>query len=296
LRLVCRLLEPVIEFNADSGGGGKCKGQTDVTGLVSGFVPPDGQSAYIKVCLLERPLSRELIHKASTSPQRIDQPKSQFYQAKMSTKYAVVITILLCSQVYFALTQVSEDWESYKLRFNKTYDEREDSFRRVIFLNNVEHINKRNSTSDNLISGLNHLTDWTPEELQQLFGVTNSTENSEGYTSCNKGLSLLRPLNESLPDFRDWRRVPGAVSPVKDQGDCGACWAFAVIGFLESVASRFGLLKKVVPLSEQQLLKCFARGNCEGNDPSAALHFIEDNEMGALAYCQVFRTRNQRTK
>ncbi len=69
----------------------------------------------------------------------------------------------------------------------------------------------------------------------------------------------------------------GAVSRIKNQGQCGSCWAFAAIASCESWAL---LDKKTVDLSEQQLVDCseyYGNQGCRGGFRMPALKYIKDH-------------------
>lgn len=83
--------------------------------------------------------------------------------------------------------------------------------------------------------------------------------------------------NKELPDHVDWR-IKGIVTPVKDQGHCGSCWAFATVAALEGQQAL--ATKKLISLSEQNLVDCSkSEGNhgCGGGYPERAYQYIIDN-------------------
>jgi len=66
------------------------------------------------------------------------------------------------------------------------------------------------------------------------------------------GSYVPKPI-KAADDEKDWR-TSGYVTPVKDQGKCGSCWAFSAIAAMEHL-NRFWN-KELVDFSEQQLVDC----------------------------------------
>jgi C1A family cysteine protease len=88
----------------------------------------------------------------------------------------------------------------------------------------------------------------------------------------------LPPLKsgESLPNFLLWK--PELLSPIRNQGACGSCWAFATC---DAISDRMmikygGLFRK--NLSVQQLLSCFEPEGCDGGSPEEACFWLQDTQ------------------
>ncbi len=85
-------------------------------------------------------------------------------------------------------------------------------------------------------------------------------------------------MSLALPTAIDWRSNGGNyVTPVRDQGSCGSCWAFAAVAAVEARDAAFnGIANPTTDLSEQQVLSCSGAGDCvEGGYLSGALDYIE---------------------
>jgi len=87
---------------------------------------------------------------------------------------------------------------------------------------------------------------------------------------------------DALPAAFDWRNNGGNwLTPVKDQGMCGSCWAFSTVGVAESALEIAANDPGLTPdLSEQYMVAdCSVVGdyqNCCGGYTSHALQFIRD--------------------
>jgi len=161
------------------------------------------------------------------------------------------------------------DWEDYKMFYGKVYNgDDDDAAHKSTFQANLAVIEEQNAKGESLTFGLNQFTDLTQEEFKVAAGF--------GFIpSANQGsLPILGEHvhdGESLESSIDWEQR-GAVTPVKDQGQCGSCWSFSTTGGLEGAwKNTAGQLKS---MSEQQFMDCSSRNHgCNGGNVGLALSY-----------------------
>lgn len=163
-----------------------------------------------------------------------------------------------------------DNFNNYLSYYNKNYNESEYWYRYSIYEKNMDYINRKNTILTSYQLGENNFTDMTNIEFNNIY--LNHKININQSVISNYNLS-----NNSIPDSIDWR-ANGLVTNIKDQGQCGSCWAFSAVGTLEGQMAKN--TSKLVSLSEQNLVDCagnYSCDGCEGGWPDKALHYIKDN-------------------
>jgi len=163
-------------------------------------------------------------------------------------------------------------FEQFKRDFGKIYEEVEKEARFAAFVANYEFIRAENAKGHSYTLGLNQFADLTREEFAQTrLGLRPSTKKAWGRLP-HLGTHVRGSV--ALPESVDWR-AKGAVQKVKNQAQCGACWAFSTVGALEGAWEI--ATGQLLSLSEQQLVDCSKNGNmgCGGGLMDAGFEYEE---------------------
>lgn len=192
-------------------------------------------------------------------------------------KLATVLLICFIAGTAFAGHLDDFKWKAYKARHNKQYNVEEDKLRKEIFLKNLKYIQGHNEEAKNgfhkYTLGANRFADMTNEEFRALYnGLNLKIKLNRTEPAHRKGFNV--------PDTVDWRtHKPSIIGPVKNQEQCGSCWAFSATGSIESQhALKTG---KYVSLSEQQLVDCstsYGNNGCGGGLMDNAFKYVIDNK------------------
>jgi len=219
------------------------------------------------------------------------------------TKLILILVLgVMAAQAITPTELLVEEWETWKQTHGKVYGHQlfgsnnnhvqqpvgsygqEENFRMKIWMENKAKIERHNRRA---VQGLksyhlamNQFGDLLHHEFVSIVNgyIPKKDFNYTGTNTPSRGASFLIPAHvESLPENVDWRDH-GAVTPVKNQGQCGSCWSFSTTGALEAMHHR--ATGNLVSLSEQNLIDCSGKyGNqgCNGGLMDAAFQYIKDN-------------------
>jgi hypothetical protein len=156
----------------------------------------------------------------------------------------------------------------YKKLYNLHFDNKfEETYREIIYNDNVVEIEKHNRQGNSTYTmGINQFTYLTKQEFVDTYLGT-------------KIPTPYLPVDDTFIDSAeiDWASF-GAVTSIKNQGACGACWAFSATGALEGL-SKIGY-NNLQSFSEQQLIDCsssYGNQGCAGGMMTFAFKYVKFN-------------------
>jgi len=164
-------------------------------------------------------------------------------------------------------------FDDFKQKYNRKYANHDvEWYRRSVFHKNLKFIEETNAKELPFKLGVTDFADLTFDEFKQ--------SHLSGYMPSDRKSSLgvfRAPVNQTTPDSVDWTQK-GAVTPVKNQAQCGSCWSFSTTGGLEG--ALYIKTGKLTSLSEQNILDCDKGGNkCQGGSMDQAFDWVKENGL-----------------
>jgi C1A family cysteine protease len=174
------------------------------------------------------------------------------------------------------IEEANELHNQFKLHFGKTYDTPEAEKIAAVNLGNaaqrVMTLNAKSVMAGSSVKfGLTRLSDLSPSELKQMLTYNPMQIGSQIG-------SIFGQSSQSAPYSKDWSTIPGAVSPVRSQGRCGSCWAWAAVGVLEGANYIQNGLSE--PLSPESITHCAYAQHSKGCDGGHAMEAFEFAKKG----------------
>ncbi|KAI4375688.1 hypothetical protein MLD38_013529 [Melastoma candidum] len=152
----------------------------------------------------------------------------------------------------------------FKRRFHKSYASPEEhEYRFSVFRSNLRRARRHQKLDPSAVHGVTQFSDLTPKEFRRTYLGLNRRGGGRIGLPKDANEAPILPT-EGLPEDFDWRDR-GAVTGVKNQGQCGSCWSFSATGALEG--ANFLATGNLVSLSEQQLVDC--DHECDPEEPGS---------------------------
>jgi len=186
---------------------------------------------------------------------------------------AIVVAAVAVSA--FTELEYQGQFTNWMTSFDKQYEHAEFFSRYNTFKSWVDFVAAHNAANATWKAGLNQFSDLTPTEF--------AAKHLNGLAATAMDLVSDPASDEAAPVANDINWITkGAVTPVKNQGSCGSCWAFSAIGMVEGwSAVKTG---KLTNLAEQQLVDCagsFGNQGCNGGWHDKAVDYLASTQLGS---------------
>jgi C1A family cysteine protease len=165
-------------------------------------------------------------------------------------------------------SRAHDDFEAFKAQYGREYQGAEDAYRRAVFMTNFRKIQEHNSNpKKSFTMGVNQFADVTDQEFV------------ENYLGDKTGRAKHQVDDQITVGDVDWR--DGGITSIKNQGQCGSCWAFAATAAHESYQILTRGEDNTIALSPQQLVDCsnispYENAGCNGGYGFHGLEYIKD--------------------
>jgi len=182
----------------------------------------------------------------------------------------LIAALFVCAVV--ALRCDNNEFVSWTAAHGKSYSVVDMRARFAIWTKNCLYINAHNKRGMNFTLAMNRFGDLTATEFGKFYRGTKMNR-----TTLQNWRSTINAGRVGLPDSFSWVSQ-GAVTPIKNQEQCGSCWSFSTTGSVEGC--HYLGVKKLVSLSEQNLMDCsWSQGNqgCNGGLMTQAMQYIISN-------------------
>eukprot|EP01133_Synstelium_polycarpum_P008001 gene8001-9396_t len=189
-----------------------------------------------------------------------------------------VLMVTLAAASTFTQQEYQSAFLNWQIAHQRQYVNQEFTHRFNVFKKNMDYVQEWNSKNSMTVLALNANADLTNEEYQRAFLGTKFDASKIAQSKISVHMNSVFHPEIEVAQSVDWR-TQGAVTAIKNQGQCGGCWSFSTTGATEG-AHQIST-GNLVSLSEQNLIDCsssYGNTGCDGGLMTSAFEYIIANK------------------
>jgi C1A family cysteine protease len=172
-----------------------------------------------------------------------------------------ILCIALCVLLFVQTAHASEhgaverQFKEWAATWKKSYSVTEYAEKLTVFAKNLDHY-KEMSEKTGAVYGPDRFSDLSLEEFQKLYLMEKFDAGEACLFNDSRVIKSVKQVKgTATPSSWDWTaQSPSPVGPVKDQGQCGSCWAFSTVAAMEGMWAMAG--NPLPDLSEEEITDC----------------------------------------